>query len=238
MPPVYQTFSLLGICKERVTSTPSTCSLYQTHSACFHLGAYRNKMIEVEKKFTVNDTVLGNLKLLGARLRKESTFTDIYYDNPNYVLTSNNFWLRQREGLWQLKSPVGGRSTNETLVNSSYKESELEMDILKLLLPIFCNTDDDKIYFKNQLSFIDDADKQCSILIEVLRHLNCKPFCQITTRRQTYELGEFNIDLDLTDTGYQVGEIELLSDGEENISSMAKKIDVLSEQLGNSDFKH
>ena len=195
-------------------------------------------MIEVEKKFTVNDTVLGNLKSLGASLRKESTFTDIYYDNPLYVLTSNNFWLRQREGLWQLKSPVGGRSANETLVNSSYKESELEMDILNLLMPILCNTDDDKIYFTNQLNLIDDADKRCSTLVEVLRHLNCKPFCKITTRRQTFALGEFNIDLDLTDTGYQVGEIELLSDGEENILSMAKRIDGLSDQLGNFNVKH
>ena len=59
-------------------------------------------MIEVEKKFTL--TKEQERKLVdGAMLINEKTFVDVYYDAPQYGLTTKDWWLRRRDETFELK---------------------------------------------------------------------------------------------------------------------------------------
>ncbi|OGZ89869.1 MAG: hypothetical protein A2528_00850 [Candidatus Staskawiczbacteria bacterium RIFOXYD2_FULL_37_9] len=59
-------------------------------------------MIEVEKKFLLDKEqekrLIGGTEFLG-----EKVFTDVYYDTPDFILTSNDKWLPSRSGKWELK---------------------------------------------------------------------------------------------------------------------------------------
>lgn len=62
-------------------------------------------MIEVEKKFILNDKEKERL-FKDAEFISEKIFTDIYYDNENFDLTSKDKWLRLRQDKFELKIPV------------------------------------------------------------------------------------------------------------------------------------
>ncbi|ESO04805.1 hypothetical protein HELRODRAFT_79038 [Helobdella robusta] len=174
-------------------------------------------MIEIEKKFVVNDEILNKMLSLGAKLIKRESFTDVYYDTECHCLTTKNFWLRQRDEVWQLKSPTGHRTFEEGLFNSSYKETEKEDEIVNLIEPVL-----NQKYSQNQ---------KCG-LAEFLKLCNCQPFCKMTTHRQSYKLQDkFKIDLDVTDSGYAVGEIEMMINSETDIAEATNKIEDLSKKL-------
>ena len=56
-------------------------------------------------------------------------------------------------------------------------------------------------------------------------------FANFTTHRKTYKLEDFHIDLDTTDIGYSIGEIELMVE-ENGVATANKRIDKLAQELG------
>ena len=61
-------------------------------------------MIEVEQKFKISGE--GYKRLLEqAKFVKEVENSDILYDDENFALLSNDIWLRQRNGKFELKIP-------------------------------------------------------------------------------------------------------------------------------------
>ena len=62
-------------------------------------------MIEVEKNFDLKPSDKKRL-IQGARLLKRLTFSDVYYDTSDYSLTGNDYWLRVRDGRWEMKIPL------------------------------------------------------------------------------------------------------------------------------------
>ena len=61
-------------------------------------------MIEVEKNFAVTEKDKACL-IEDAVLLYKKVFTDVYYDSSDYALTGKDFWLRTREGKFELKVP-------------------------------------------------------------------------------------------------------------------------------------
>ena len=155
--------------------------------------------IEVEKKFILNREDKDRL-LKGADFISEKVFTDIYYDDEAFSLTSKDFWFRNRDGKFELKTPM--KSENKIFANQ-YREIEDEDEIRKIL----------KIHGTNNL------DK------DLLQHFSS--FCVCKTTRLKYRKNGFVIDLDLVDYGdfnYDIAEIELMVDNEEEISGALQKI--------------
>ena len=62
-------------------------------------------MIKVQKKFILNEQDKERLTK-NADFLNERVFTDIYYDTEFFSLTSNDKWLRSREGRFELKLPL------------------------------------------------------------------------------------------------------------------------------------
>lgn len=87
-------------------------------------------MIEVEKNFDLKPGDRERL-IKGAKLIAKKTFTDIYYDAEDFRLTTKDYWLRQREGRWELKVPLGG--TIQKKDTDQYRELEDEEEIKKAI---------------------------------------------------------------------------------------------------------
>lgn len=157
-------------------------------------------MIEVEKKFILSDKDKERL-IEDAQFLNERIFTDIYYDTKNFSLTSNDKWLRSRDGRFELKLPLHGGAKR---LADQYDELEDEQKIREVLnLPPNGNLADD------------------------LAEAGYSPFCVCKTTRRKYKRGPFIIDLDMVDFQdftYNLGEIELIVNDRSEIDGAIEKI--------------
>ena len=163
-------------------------------------------MIEVEKKFKLNDEEEKRL-LKGAEFVSEKTFTDVYYDTVDFTLSKNNIWLRKRDEQFQLKLPV---SQKEKMQITQFQEIEGEDKIREIFA------------VATVLDFETD-----------IKAFGYEIFCQLRTTRKKYQKEGFEIDLDDAvsvlpgeeDFVYKITEIELLVENKEEVSSASKKIE-------------
>lgn len=155
-------------------------------------------MIEIEKKFILTETQEKKL-LEGAKFLGEKKFTDTYYDDAGFSLTTKDVWLRAREGRFELKVPMN--TAIEERVIDRYRELETDKEIA------------------TQLKLPEDR-----TLADTLRAAGYAPFCTIATTRKKYKKDSYNIDLDATDFGYHVAEIEYMVNEESEIEAATQKI--------------
>ena len=156
-------------------------------------------MIEVEKNF---DLKAGDKERLiaGVALVQKKTFTDVYYDTPDYSLTSKDFWLRMRDGRFELKVPLNRGSIGKRMTDQ-YRELETDAEIA------------------NELGIAVRGD-----LGKTLSTLGYKPFARIVTTRESYQKGDFHLDFDEVDFGFSAFEVELMVKRAEDISAAEKRI--------------
>lgn len=153
-------------------------------------------MIEVEKKFLIDKSQISRL-LKGAEFVNERKFTDTYWDTSNYSLTTTDFWLRSRDGRFELKVPMLGGG--KRLVD---QYEELDSD--------------------NQIA--DKLNLPAGNLEQELRRANYKQFATITTLRKKHKKDGFIIDIDELDFGYNIVEIELMVNEKSEIDNAIQKI--------------
>lgn len=153
-------------------------------------------MIEVEKKFLVDKAEIFKL-LEGVKFLNERKFSDTYWDTPNYSLTTTDYWLRSRDGRFELKVPTlaGGKR----LVDQ-YEELDSDNQIAQ------------KLGFPS------------GNLEEELRKASYSPFATITTLRKKYKKDGFIIDIDELDFGYNILEVELMVNDKSGIEGAINKI--------------
>ena len=157
-------------------------------------------MIEVEKKFILNEQDKERLTK-NADFLNERVFTDIYYDTKIFSLTSNDKWLRSREGKFELKLPL--HEGTDRLADQ-YDELEDEQKIRESL------------NLSPNGSVADDLAKAGYF-----------PFCTCKTTRKKYKKEPFIIDLDIVnfhDFIYNIGEVELMVKEKSEIESAIEKI--------------
>lgn len=156
-------------------------------------------MIEIEKKFKLTSEDIALLTKNGILLG-EKQITDTYYDNARYDLTRGDMWLRERNGQFELKVPLGGKKKGIY----TYEELEDEDSIRKVL-----NLPPDH-------SFTD-----------TLTTTGYSPFCTCKTTRTKYKIGEFGLDIDVADFGdltYELAEIELMVEDRTGMAEAERKI--------------
>src|SRR3990167_7926273 len=88
-------------------------------------------MIEVEKKFSLSEAEKRRLTE-GAEFLGERIMRDVYYDSPDWSLTTKDIWLRERNGAWELKLPRHAQSASKRYADQ-YKELETEEEIRRAL---------------------------------------------------------------------------------------------------------
>lgn len=163
-------------------------------------------MIEVEKKFLLSDSQEAALAT-GAEPLGKKTFTDVYFDDENFSLTTKDVWLRERDGRYELKIPLN--DDIESRVSDQYKELETDSEIAEFL----------KL----------EKDRP---LAETVISAGYRPFCRITTTRRKYKKDGFIIDLDLLDFGYKIAEIEYMVREVSEIKQATQKIRDYAKKYG------
>ena len=154
-------------------------------------------MIEVEKKFALTEDATDAL-LKDADFVSEKIFTDVYYDTPSFDLTRKDIWLRARSGKWELKIALSAANTRKS---DQYRELETEKEIAEYL----------------NLSL-------AASLSDALKSARYMSFGSLTTTRKKYKNGDFVIDIDSLDFGYEIAEIELMVSDVSEIDAATEKI--------------
>lgn len=161
-------------------------------------------MIEIEKKFALRPGDEDRL-LDGAEFLKEVVIDDTYWDTAAFAMTGKDWWLRKRDGAWELKIALHkpGNAVDQ------YRELETEAEIR------------DAIGLAANGEFETD-----------LRAAGYAPVIPIVTTRRKYRDGEFHIDVDAADFGYAIAEIELMVEDEADMNAAAERVMRYAEARG------
>jgi len=135
----------------------------------------------------------------------EKKINDKYYDDANYSLTKKDIWFRNRDGKFELKLPLN--VSIEKRISDQYREIEDENEIKK-----YFNLNNNKS------------------ILELLDDKGYSPFYIVVTIRKKYRKEGFNIDIDATDFGYNVVEIEYMINDNFNLKEATDKIIVFAKK--------
>lgn len=160
-------------------------------------------MIEVEKKFLISDKKIKKIIEVSDFVGQKELI-DSYYDTKDFKLTTKDWWLRNRNGKFELKVSIQGSKGSI----DQYHEIDDEKEICQNL----------QINYKN------------SLLISLAKN-KIAPFAKIASQRKKFKKDEFTIDFDITDFGYSICEIELLVSDKSEINSAVKKIENFAKEI-------
>jgi len=164
-------------------------------------------MIEIECKYRLDKGQEEKL-IQGAEFFKEIKNEDIYLDRASHELTLQGIWLRKRNGRFEMKVALPDMSQKH-FGTTQYRELETDDAIADTLqLPGNANLEADLL----QAGYV--------------------PFMEVCSQRRSYRNGPFRIDLDTTDYGYQMAEIELMIEENDDRSTARKRITDFAESLG------
>ncbi|RUS25360.1 CYTH-like domain-containing protein [Jimgerdemannia flammicorona] len=179
---------------------------------------------EVERKFRYDPAKVplleqnkGERRFESVRFLRERHFTDVYYDDHvnDYSLTTQDVWLRRREGAWECKVPTGLATSMD-----SYREVTLPAEIADLLGNVLPPVEGESRLTR----FVTPSSHADFERYLHARH-GLSPFCTISTVRRSYLLdGELTLDLDAADFGHHVGELELVVRLKEEVAAAERKI--------------
>jgi thiamine-triphosphatase len=159
------------------------CKIASTHS-----GRVQIRRLEVERKFLVTPIAVSCLRSNsgGSRFKKreslgKQTTQDTYYDR-NGLLFSKGVYIRRRNGHWEAKIRAGG-----DFINSAFTEVDSNKTVKEVI--------------EQNLTVSADG-----LSIEEM----LEPCADFVTERESWIMdGRFKVDVDTTDFGHVVGEVEL-----------------------------
>ena len=216
--------------------------------------------LEIEQKFRLPATDDGNNKDETIRCKLEAmgfvekgpikAMVDWYWDVPNtFNLSLNDCWLRYREvdgctGQWQLKQ--GHRQSNGTSSSSSttvYKEIE-GIEAVETTLSILSEQIKDGIFEMNegfvqydellfdgyQIPTIPECTNENVNILKLL-----SPFVRLVSNRSSWVLSSekdaIQVDLDITNTNYAVGEVEMVVHSDSELEYAKRKVQEVIDKL-------
>lgn len=162
-------------------------------------------MIEVEKKFSLTEEQTKRIEKT-ADFVKEIKNTDVYYDTADYSLLKKDIWLRNRDGVFEVKIPP---QNNPGSINV-YEEITNQNEILKRL----------------------EIRKLSDNFEENLKLNGFIVLLKLITQRRKFKIKEFNIDIDKVDYGYTICEIEKMVEKEDEVERASEEIFKLAKSLG------
>jgi len=171
----------------------------------------KETMIEVEIKVHVNDEQTAAL-IAGAQFISQKELITEIYDSADYRLTTKGFWLRRRNGIFELKYPATKDDSFHFGKNNPMHEITDEHEIRQIIgLRMNCP-------FEDAL-----ADAGYTVLY------------RFTNARKTYKKDGFTIDFDRADFGdlvYCVCEVEKLVDSADQTEQVLESLYAFVKQHG------
>lgn len=205
---------------------------------------------EIERKFIVTPSVFHTCQQLATSAR-EIHMMDTYYDYPDFRLTQQDMWLRERNQSWELKVPAKAAriTATDTLQVDHYDEITHLPDITTVACPNTKGTEpkDGRIIGDEQFPSILAAN-------------GISPFARLLTKRCRFRIElantgstgktTINVDIDTVTCDpslilsqeqkenashwrYEVGEVELLAvNGNASIENASSVMEVVLATLG------
>ncbi|XP_065151050.1 thiamine-triphosphatase [Paramisgurnus dabryanus] len=207
--------------------------------------------VEVERKFVCDAEVTRKLLDIGAKCIGQRQFQDQYFDTPDFILTLNNFWLRCREGMWELKCPTvwGSGPVNETeTLCTRYKEITsfplVQSEVRRIIRAHTTEGSESNSSQREQIDKVRENEGTDSCPTDDkkwLIDLNLVCFAEYKTERCSYKLereeGAVRVDLDKADFDYCVGEIEVLVPEGGEVNTALQRVTKIAAELGLSSEK-
>lgn len=206
--------------------------------------------LELEQKFQVSLETTDCLKELGFEKFKERNMVDWYFDFPKFPLMRRDTWLRYRHlvdslhnGQWQLKSGSGNQKSEQEPTTTIYKEiagDEALWQVRDLLQEN--NQVAEEASNPENINLDEGEYEGCTIPIPTIDLPGLTPFARIVTQRSSWKSASnhfehLTVDLDQTNFGYNVGEVEMLVPGDTReedylvLQNAKNKIQALIDQL-------
>ena len=258
-------------------STESKCidtdsSKSRSHSRVSTTTPMRSPGCDIERKFIAPKDYRIRLEEAGfvpARHFKDEVLDDCYFEcDPSrcdkitdsgslsyeYILLSNDHWLRQRNGDWELKYPLNAdQNTNSSAINNPMQSSTESHKLDKMILYHQTTCPDDILSKLKAIipSTIHDGVSLNDLLsIGILR-----PFSKLQTRRHCFKYGtkyleenlwnkileqnqnsssccDVNIIVETTEGGCLIAEIEVIVASKYELPGASIEIDRLANSLG------
>jgi adenylate cyclase class IV len=183
--------------------------------------------LELERKFWYDFDIDAKLAQIGAKKIEQDfgkTISDKYYDHiGSYWLLLNDYLLRMRSHRdghrkWQLKYPRKGRSNDI----EQYVEVNKTQQIIDETYALAAK--------KNQISLAkQERQISCQTVESLIGLFELDCFARINSKRKSYLLENMKIDLDETDFGYKLGEIEVVLDKQISTTSIQQSIGLITD---------
>lgn len=176
--------------------------------------AIRHTVREIERKFAFNVRLLPVVHCNGGRPPfreltpvKFSSIHDMYFDNISRVLSKNPagaVWLRKRQSQWQAKVTQSGDKDFKRVTYSEIRDLDQIKALVAKSIPGCPGPED---------------------------NFGLQTYCDYTTYRTEFGAdGRFNVALDVTDFGHDVGEVEVLAEPEEDSHKVLEEIERFMEK--------
>lgn len=180
--------------------------------------------LEVEQKFSwkQSDDLEDRLRQMGFQNKASKTIVDWYYDTPNYVLVRQDCWLRCRtvgsQAMWELKVGNRDHEGSNTTVYMEVEGMEAVFDAVSRRVDNDCDESVDETVGEVDGFPSPDVPNQAGTS-------NLRPFARIAASRSSWSVTtgpyeRLSVDLDTTDSGYAVGEVEALVQNPDDIAEV------------------
>lgn len=173
------------------------------------LGTKKDKPdqeIEVEQKFQVTDDYRSRLEDAGASMvRPPTLMKDVYWDTEDLILLSRDWWLRQRDGVWELKVSVSPTNMDSSHSDglTTYREVTGEQAVRDTLTHGGVNSELEQLV--------------------VMARVACT--------RENWRLGRLGLVVDRMEDGYIVGELEVMCNLEARDEAV-REVEQVAARLG------
>jgi len=187
--------------------------------------------LEIERKFWFDFDIEKRLVDIGAKQignKAETRITDEYYDNfDSRFMLLNDYLLRKRidenEDKWQLKYRSASQEDRSILNIEQYYEVVDRQKIVDAIVELASR--------KTCLLLSE----RCDSIASLIDSFKLKCYARIRSTRKSYIYENLRIDLDETDFGYKLGEIEIILDDSRpavDLNAQIEKINTLTLKLG------
>lgn len=193
---------------------------------------------EIEEKFVLSDLSMVESRLngLGFVPSKKVEFVDWYFDTNKNELSLQDCWLRFRgktneDGEWELKRGHAESSSDTTVYEEIVGEEAISATKEILL---------ERDYELSEQHTGGCDNFESPPLPEFASCLPIHAFCRLETKRSSWQLDAewplrthagLSVDLDVTDTGYSVGEVEMVVEDKDQIKDANRRVQLLIAEL-------
>ena len=169
----------------------------------------KHEPVEIKRKFKVGEDSEQIIINKGGQLIRTDSLIDQYFDDSSYTLTLNDNWLRKRNDAFEMKNSCSVTNGDQVIVD--------EKMILQSLQKVFHQK---------------DPKATTKTLSELMNDLDLSEFATFQTTRKYYEIEECMLALDLTDFGFQSGDVMVTVDSPAKVPDAIQRMDKLAKDLG------